>query len=101
MNAKSVMAAASLNDIFRKLGWQSYKLSAFPKSNAREVDIQYRSSKYGTLRSVTCDAAGLLRWLNQNFSTFGVRRRLLELLDRKEERETSQMDTPEIPNLFS
>lgn len=85
MDAKSVAAARALGDVFSKLMWHRHGVHALPLDKPTEVAIQYRSDALGCVRIVTCDAAGLARWLRQNAVMQGGWARFCGILDKKPE----------------
>ena len=85
-NAKSMIAANGLQDIFARRGWRSFL--ATPTGDANTVCIQYKSAKFGKMRVVECRALDLAKWMDDNCLKPGFRPMLEGILDRKPERST-------------
>ncbi len=83
INGRSNLLASELGDIFARLGWHRSGTAAMATANPNTIAIQYRSPQFGTVRVVTCDALGLIKWLKLHATQFGGKARFEELLDRK------------------
>lgn len=98
MNAKSSAAAATLNDVFFRLGWRSNLIYAYPAKAAFQVAIQYKSPACGSVRSVIVDPIKLGVWIKRNMDAPGMKKSLFSLLDRKPPMEPERMpEPPELP----
>lgn len=84
IDGRSNLYASTLNDIFARIGWHRAGFTALATERHSLVGIQYRSPKYGKLRVVNCDAAGLATWLRPRAGKPGCRAAFEGLLDRKE-----------------
>lgn len=91
-NAKSVQAAAKVNDFFSAFEWWAYR--AYGTATAHEVAVEYKSRAQGCLRVVAVDGERMAAWLSRNGYRQGARDEFEELLDRKEET-TATPDQPE------
>lgn len=98
MNAKSSAAAATLNDVFSRMGWRGTLIYAYATQHAFQVAIQYKSPACGSVRSVICEPIKLGVWIKRNMDTPGMKKALFSLLDRKPPMEPERMpETPELP----
>lgn len=97
MNAKSVNAAARLNDWFAAREWKRY-FRAFPADSFDRVEIEYKSTAYGQRRVVSADPIKLQRWLETEGRRYGSLTEFEKILDRKAEAtHTPQQGELELP----